>query len=117
VLGRPRSHEQAHQNRNASDLEQEFVDAFEKLGRVLSAGGLGYGDILEMSSYHIGMSRHLDTFRQVRDRYLSQPWPAWSAIGTTELAVFRESKTLHLATIPWGGGAIFRVFSAHGRLN
>ena len=26
--------------------------------------------------------------------------------GTTELAVFRESKTQHLATIPWGGAAI-----------
>ncbi|HUG40498.1 MAG TPA: cell division protein FtsA [Longimicrobiales bacterium] len=26
--------------------------------------------------------------------------------GTTELALFRESKTRHLATIPWGGAAI-----------
>jgi len=26
--------------------------------------------------------------------------------GTTELAVFRETKTQHLATIPWGGAAI-----------
>ena len=26
--------------------------------------------------------------------------------GTTELAVFRENKTLHLATVPWGGAAI-----------
>ena len=26
--------------------------------------------------------------------------------GTTELAVFREAKTQHLATIPWGGAAI-----------
>lgn len=26
--------------------------------------------------------------------------------GTTELAIFRESKTKHLATIPWGGAAI-----------
>jgi cell division protein FtsA len=26
--------------------------------------------------------------------------------GTTELAVFRESKTQHLAAIPWGGAAI-----------
>jgi cell division protein FtsA len=26
--------------------------------------------------------------------------------GTTELAVFRETKTCHLATIPWGGSAI-----------
>ena len=26
--------------------------------------------------------------------------------GTTELAIFRETKTMHLATIPWGGAAI-----------
>lgn len=69
------------------DVRTEFVDAFEKLGKVLRAGGLDYEHIIEMTTFHIGMAAHLDTFREVRDGYLEEPWPAWSAIGTTELAV------------------------------
>ena len=71
----------------SEDASTEFTEAFEKLGRVLAAGDLRYDDILEMTTFHIRMRDHLDLFRQVRDRYLSAPWPAWSAIGTTELAV------------------------------
>ena len=26
-------------------------------------------------------------FMEVRDKYLREPWPAWTAIGITELAV------------------------------
>lgn len=70
----------------ADTHEAEFAEAFENLGRVLEEAGLGYGDILEMTSFHIDMAGHLDAFRRVKDRFLVEPWPAWSAIGTTELA-------------------------------
>ena len=65
---------------------EEFVDAFEKLQAVLAAGGLDLGHVLEMTTFHVEMA-HMDDFREVRDRYLQEPWPAWSAVGTTELAV------------------------------
>lgn len=71
----------------ADDPEVEFAEAFDKLGHVLGAGGMGFGDILEMTTFHIDLRAHLDVFRHVRDHYLVEPWPAWSAIGTTELAV------------------------------
>lgn len=70
----------------ADSHEVEFVEAFEKLGDVLREGGLGYDALLELTTYHIGMSEHLDMFRQVKDRYIVEPWPAWSAIGVSELA-------------------------------
>jgi enamine deaminase RidA (YjgF/YER057c/UK114 family) len=66
--------------------EVEFVEVFEKLGEVLREAGLDYDAIVELTTYHIGMSEHLDVFRQVKDRYLVEPWPAWSAIGVSELA-------------------------------
>jgi enamine deaminase RidA (YjgF/YER057c/UK114 family) len=70
----------------AEDVTTEITEAFDKLGHVLEAGGMSYGDIIEMTTFHIGMRSHLDVFRTVKDRYLVEPWPAWSAIGTTELA-------------------------------
>jgi enamine deaminase RidA (YjgF/YER057c/UK114 family) len=29
----------------------------------------------------------METFASVRDRYLKEPWPAWTAIGVTELVM------------------------------
>jgi enamine deaminase RidA (YjgF/YER057c/UK114 family) len=29
----------------------------------------------------------LAIFQQVRDRYVAEPWPAWTAVGTTGLAL------------------------------
>jgi enamine deaminase RidA (YjgF/YER057c/UK114 family) len=71
----------------AEDPAVEFAEAFDKLGHVLHAGNLSLADIIEMTTFHVGLQAHIDVFQQVRDRYLSEPWPAWSAIGTTELAV------------------------------
>jgi enamine deaminase RidA (YjgF/YER057c/UK114 family) len=33
------------------------------------------------------MHEHLGAFMKVRDEFLQAPWPAWTAIGTTGLAI------------------------------
>lgn len=70
----------------ASDAEEQFTDLFEGIKVVLEEAGMGFDDIIEMTSYHTDMSS-LGTFSAVRDRYLSEPWPAWTAIGCTALAL------------------------------
>ncbi len=39
-----------------------------------------------MTSWHTDMAE-LSIFQQVRDRYVVEPWPAWTAVGTTGLAL------------------------------
>lgn len=70
----------------ADDPEEQFTDLFEGIKTVLDAGGMGFHDIIEMTSYHTDMST-LATFSAVRDRYIAEPWPAWTAIGCTALAL------------------------------
>lgn len=70
----------------ASDPEEQFTDLFEGIASVLEAGAMGFHDIIEMTSYHTDMST-LGTFSAVRDRYMSEPWSAWTAIGCTALAL------------------------------
>jgi enamine deaminase RidA (YjgF/YER057c/UK114 family) len=67
--------------------EEEFRNAWAGVGRVLEAAGLGFENIVEYTSYHVNMHDHLGKFMKVRDEFISEPWPAWTAIGTTELAV------------------------------
>jgi enamine deaminase RidA (YjgF/YER057c/UK114 family) len=69
----------------ASDPAEQFEQAFEHLGLYLRAAGAGFGDIAELTSYHVGLREHLDAFTAVKDRYLHRPFPAWSAIGVAEL--------------------------------
>jgi enamine deaminase RidA (YjgF/YER057c/UK114 family) len=40
-----------------------------------------------MTSFHVDMSEHLGSFMAARDAAMSEPWPAWTAIGCTELAI------------------------------
>lgn len=68
------------------DPTEDFRNAWRKVGEVLDAAGLSYGDIAEMTTFHVGLQEHLGTFLTVRDEFLTAPWPAWTAIGVAELA-------------------------------
>ncbi|HXK25036.1 MAG TPA: RidA family protein [Myxococcota bacterium] len=73
--------------RGIADPEAQFVAAFENVGAVLAEAGLGFGDVVEITTFHVGLMQHIGTFMQVKDRYLPEPYPAWTAIGVVELAV------------------------------
>jgi len=70
-----------------AEPEAQFAQAFENAKRVLAAAKLGFGDVVEMTTFHVGLREHLGTFMKVKDRYLEAPYPAWTAIGVVELAV------------------------------
>jgi enamine deaminase RidA (YjgF/YER057c/UK114 family) len=70
-----------------AELADEFRNAWRLVGAVLKAAGAQFSDILEYTSYHVGLHGTIGTFMKVRDEFLSEPWPAWTAIGITELAV------------------------------
>jgi len=50
----------------------------------LKAAGLGYENILEMTTFHVDLKKHIDVFSKVKDEYIKAPYPAWSAIGVSE---------------------------------
>ena len=67
------------------DPEQQFRDAFTFLRANLAAAGLKFENVVEMTTYHVDLRKHLPTFIKVKDEYVSAPYPAWTAIGVTEL--------------------------------
>jgi len=69
------------------DPEAQFATAFEALKAILAEAGCALSDVVEITTYHVDIARHMETFMRVRDRYLSEPWPAWTAIGVSELIV------------------------------
>ena len=68
-------------------LDDEFADAFANVAAVLDAAGFSLADVVEMTSFHVNMSETLGAFMKARDAAMAEPWPAWTAIGCTELAI------------------------------
>lgn len=69
-----------------SGTEAQFEQAFKNLAKVLEAAGAGFDDVVEMVTYHVDM-RDLPLFMQVKDRYFTNRFPAWTGIGVTALAM------------------------------
>lgn len=67
--------------------EEEFRNAWAGVGEILKTAGLDYSNIFEFTSYHVGLQEHIGTFMKVKDEFVKEPYPAWTAIGITELAV------------------------------
>ena len=69
----------------ASDPEEQIRDVFAFLAANLEVAGLSFDDVVELTSYHVGLRAHLAAFIKVKDAYVSPPYPAWTAIGVSEL--------------------------------
>ena len=69
------------------NAEDEFRNAWKAVDEVLKEAGLGFEDIIECTTYHVGLNEHMRAFMKVRDEVLNEPWPAWTAIGISELAM------------------------------
>jgi enamine deaminase RidA (YjgF/YER057c/UK114 family) len=69
------------------DAGDQFTLAFENLGGLLAEAGLTFADVVELTSYHVGLQGHGEEFMAVKDAFITAPYPAWTAVGVAELAV------------------------------
>ena len=58
----------------------QFEAAFEKIRLVLAEAGCGLDDVVEMTSYHVGLREHFEVFDKVRRALFCEPYPAWTAV-------------------------------------
>ena len=66
------------------EKEAQFVQTFENMKKVLAAAGATFDDIVDVTSVHTD-KRDLPLYMQVRDRYFTGNYPAWTAIGAASL--------------------------------
>ena len=69
----------------SADPETQFRDTFKFVATHLRAAGLDFEDIVEMTTYHVELRKHLRAFMTIKDEFIRTPYPAWTAIGVTEL--------------------------------
>jgi enamine deaminase RidA (YjgF/YER057c/UK114 family) len=71
-----------------SEAADEFRAAFEQLSSTLAAAGATLADIVELTTFHVGMAE-IGDFVAAKDAVISEPYPAWTAIGCASLVVPR----------------------------
>lgn len=71
----------------AGDFQAQCTQAFENLKAALASVGAGFGDVVKINNFLVGIENNMAAFRTVRDRYLNRAAPpASTTIGVPALA-------------------------------
>lgn len=68
-----------------TDLRPGYERAFKAIGRILERAGAGFGDIVDITSFHTDVAGQIDALSEVQKKYLGSPPPAWTAIDVDRL--------------------------------
>ncbi len=66
---------------------EEFANVFARLAEVLAEAGASIAEIVDMTSFHTDLPDSLGDFMAAKDAAIAEPYPAWTAIGCTGLAI------------------------------
>ena len=59
--------------------------AFRAAGIVLEEAGYEWSDVIDVVSFHTDIDAAKEPFQEVKRRFLSEPWPTWTALGIQRL--------------------------------
>jgi enamine deaminase RidA (YjgF/YER057c/UK114 family) len=69
----------------SDDPVEQLRQTFMNIADTLAAAGCTWADVVEITAYHVGLQAQGDLALQVAAEFMSRPFPAWSAVGVTEL--------------------------------
>ena len=67
-------------------VEAQARLAFQSLERILAEAGASLADVVEITTFHTSLSE-TEGFSKVKAEFIPENYPAWTAIGTTELVL------------------------------
>lgn len=66
-------------------LETAYVRAYDRLGTILKRAGASWADVVDVTSFHTDLTSQMPVMSAVHTRYLTAPFPTWTAVGVTRL--------------------------------
>jgi len=72
---------------SGESVEDEFRSAWQSLGDILAAAGVGYEDIVDSTLYVVDLQKNAATMAKVKDEFIKEPYPASTWIGISELVI------------------------------
>ncbi|HSX56915.1 MAG TPA: RidA family protein [Sphingomonas sp.] len=68
-----------------TDQSVAFERAFRQIENVLKRAGSNWDNVIDMTTYHTDLPAQLDPFVKVKARYVTAPYPTWTAIDVDRL--------------------------------
>jgi enamine deaminase RidA (YjgF/YER057c/UK114 family) len=68
-----------------ADIAEQFRQLYRNIAAVLGEAEATWADVVEMTSYHVGLREHIETLFAGHREFVTEPYPAWTAVGVTEL--------------------------------
>jgi enamine deaminase RidA (YjgF/YER057c/UK114 family) len=73
------------EGRFPAELEAQIRGTFRNLTETLTAAGADWLQVVSLTSYHVGLRSQEEALMRVAREFLDAPFPAWTAVGVTEL--------------------------------
>ncbi|MBU1195566.1 MAG: RidA family protein [Proteobacteria bacterium] len=70
----------------AEGIENQTRLAFQGLEKIINAAGGTLADIVELVTYHTSM-KDIKGFSKIKAQFIPEGYPAWTAVGVTELVM------------------------------
>lgn len=81
----------------SADPEAQIRQTFRLITATLSTAGASWTDVVELNSYHVGLQAQAEVLISVAGEFLQDPYPAWTAVGVTEL--FDEGAVVEISCV------------------
>jgi enamine deaminase RidA (YjgF/YER057c/UK114 family) len=65
--------------------ETQIRQVFHNIALTLGEAGANWSNVVELNSYHVGLGAQSEALLRVAAEFLVDPYPAWTAVGVTEL--------------------------------
>ena len=69
----------------SADARAQLRQTFGNLERTLRQAGARWSDVTALTSFHVGLRSQSAFLLEVAAGFLSDPYPAWTAVGVSEL--------------------------------
>jgi enamine deaminase RidA (YjgF/YER057c/UK114 family) len=69
----------------SNDVRTQLRQVFRNVEATLREAGASWADVVAMNSYHVGFRAQADALLEIAAEFLTEPYPAWTAVGVTEL--------------------------------
>ena len=66
-------------------LTPAYERVFRIIGGILERAGAGYGDVVDVTTFHTDVTAQIEAYSEVQRRFLGSPPPAWTAIDVDRL--------------------------------
>jgi enamine deaminase RidA (YjgF/YER057c/UK114 family) len=71
--------------RQGETLEAAYDRAYRQIGGILRRAGASWDDVVDITSYHTDVTAQMPAITAVHRRYVTAPFPAWTAIDVDRL--------------------------------